>query len=259
MTTSPAPKTIANRIGKKLVKETKRLRSQMWTSDAHVVSHGGLLWLLNRKNRVDRKVICGGYEQEQVSYLFSRMAEGCDCFLDIGANFGLYSVQAAAKNLASAIHAFEPDPRNYAQLQANLYLNNFTTRIQAHPLVLSDSARQVEFEMYPTSSTGQSRVATGAGDAQAVPTTTLPARTLDSTLPMQGKRIFMKIDVEGHESEVLKGAENTLRDNRCFLQIEAWPGHDEALKSHMAAIGYRCVHIINQDHYFEGGSPAAPL
>lgn len=244
-------KLTPEKIAAKALKESRRLAAQLWRHDIDIADCNGLRWLLNRKNRVDRKVICGGYEREQFAYLAGKMKErGCDVFLDIGANFGLYAVQVAAAGLAEKVHAFEPDPRNHAQLQANTYLNGLAARISCHPVALSDRAGRVTFELYPQKSTGQSRVQMAPSQEAGVETISVAAARLDDILPLQGQRLFMKIDVEGHEKEMLQGAGNILRGNDCFLQIEAWPGKELALEEQMRGMGYRRLNVISQDHYY---------
>ena len=173
------------------------------------------------------------------------MQKGCDVFLDVGANIGTYSLQAAQLALADEIHAFEPDPRNYAQLQGNLYLNKFTNIIQAHNLALSNIGGLLKFELGTDDKPDLTKVATGHEA-----TIELMASPLDEVLSYRGKRIFLKIDTEGHEHAVLKGATQILKNNRCFLQVEAWPANAAAMTKHLEALGYACIHRIHDDYYF---------
>jgi len=235
-----------------LLKLTRRCAAALWRSDANVVRHKNLLWLLDRRNSVDRKIISGGYEDAQIAHLLSSMEGGCDVFVDVGANFGLYSLQIAASGRVRHLIALEPDPRNYAQLLANLYLNEMATKVQTHCLAASDREGMVAFEVYPASSTGQSRIITEA--ARSSRSIEVPTKPLDTLLPQAARRLFFKIDVEGHEIAVLRGSENLLRTNDCFLQIESWPENADALKSYMQSIGYRCIHTIKEDYYFDKAS-----
>ena len=224
----------------------KRWASLTWAHGYKIKKYQGLLFLLNWQNRVDRKVaLHGGHERDQTSFLLSKMAEGCDVFLDIGANFGLYALQAAKSGHASAIHAFEPDPRNYAQMQGNLYLNKMTGTIKTHQLAVSDKAGMLEFDLYPETSTGQTRVSQNGTKG-----TFLKAVTLDEMFDWQGKNIFIKIDIEGHEKAALKGAETLLRKNNCFLQVELFPENADSVKTALKALNYEQFHQIEYDCYF---------
>jgi FkbM family methyltransferase len=227
----------------------KRWAAITWTGGYKVKRYNGLLLLLNYKNLVDRKVgLHGGYELEQFSYFFSQLKqkEGSDIFLDVGANIGLYALHAAHLGVQE-IHAFEPDPRNYAQFMGNLYLNELTGAIQAHQYALSDKSGLLEFDLPPDTKTNLTKVATVATSS----TQKLPVKPLDAVLSCSGKTIFFKIDVEGHEHAVLKGATQLLRNNDCFLQVEAWPENVAAITKDLETLGYKQIHRIQNDYYFE--------
>ncbi|MDR5655108.1 FkbM family methyltransferase [Ruixingdingia sedimenti] len=229
-------------------KELKRFCNRIWPADVRIIRYRGLKWLLDRRNRVDRKIICGGYEEDQVDYLLAQAGPNLDYFLDIGANLGLYTLQVAAEQRARHVWAFEPDPRNYAQLLANLYLNGLTTRVQTYRCAASDAAGTAPFAIYPTGSTGQSRIAAGTeGIDKAIQ---VECTSIDTLLSCSGKTVAIKIDVEGHERAVLKGATALLQNNSCVLQIEAWPDRVAALIEMMASMGFVHIKTIHEDHYF---------
>lgn len=236
-------------LGTLITKELKRFCNRVWPTDVRILRYRGLKWLLDRRNRVDRKIICGGYEEEQVDYLLSQAGPDLDYFLDIGANLGLYTLQVAAGQLARHVWAFEPDPRNHAQLLANLYLNRLTTRVQTYRYAASDVAGTATFAIYPAASTGQSRIAASA--EEATETISVDCMPLDELLSCTGKSIAIKIDVEGHERAVLKGAAALLHSNNCTLQIEAWPDGAAALIEMMAGMGFEHIKTIHEDHYFK--------
>jgi len=231
----------------------KRWAGLTWTGGYKVKRYKGSFLLLNYKNSLDRKIgLHGGHEMEQFAYFFSNMRKGCDIFLDIGANIGTYTLQAARLGSVKEIHAFEPDPRNYAQLMGNLYLNKCTDVIQAHALALSDASGYLSFEMGADHKPDLTKVSTAKSGTKK-----LMASTLDEFLPhCSGEKIFLKIDTEGHEREVLKGAVQTLKNNACFLQVEAWPSNAVMVTKELEALRYRCVHRIHNDYYFSAMEPA---
>lgn len=239
-------------LGTLVSKELKRFCNRVWPTDVRIIRYRGLKWLLDRRNRVDRKIICGGYEEEQVDYLLSEAGPNLDYFLDIGANLGLYTLQVAAAQRARHVWAFEPDPRNHAQLLSNLYLNGLTTRVKTCRYAASDEAGTATFAIYPATSTGQSRIA--AGTEGATETIQIECMPLDMLLACSGKSIALKVDVEGHERAVLKGATALLQNNNCVLQIEAWPEGAAALIETMASMGFAHIKTIHEDHYFSNKS-----
>jgi FkbM family methyltransferase len=60
-----------------------------------------------------------------------------DIFVDIGANIGLYSIYAASMT-GARVYAFEPESQNYAELNKNIVMNGLSERITAYCLALSD-------------------------------------------------------------------------------------------------------------------------
>ena len=95
----------------------------------------GYRLLFDLDNVVDRYVLAfGSYHRAQQSMLFGAAQEttrpgGRRVFLDIGAHWGLYALCAHSAHLFDRVVAIEPDPRNLAQLQANLFLNDLTGAI----------------------------------------------------------------------------------------------------------------------------------
>ncbi len=73
---------------------------------------------------------------------------------------------------------------------------------------------------------------------------------LDDMLPIRGKTIAMKIDVEDHEGAVIGGMEALLRHNRCFIQVECFNYNMDAIEPRMTALGYRLLRSIDVDRYF---------
>ena len=120
-------------------------------------------------------------------------------FLDIGAHWGFYALLACRKGWFERIVAFEPDPANYAQLQANLFLNDAGAAIEALKLAASD--REATFGLQVDSrNRGGAQLVTPAA-------TPSPARRCGSTgvLDFAGKLLVVKIDVETHEEAALDG------------------------------------------------------
>jgi FkbM family methyltransferase len=233
---------------KRLLPGIKRLWAQLtWTGGFRVVRRGGVLLLLNHRNKVDRSVaLIGHFENAQLAHLRATVdRHGCDVFFDVGANFGLYTVHLGHHPRVGAVEAFEPDIRNYNQLCGNIFLNALSERVTAHRAAVSERAGTVQLQPADGSLTGLSRVAeAGPG------TVPVPSVALDGVVDRQGGTLVFKIDVEGHELAVLRGAVGLLKRNRCYLQVESFPENVEAVKDFFARNGYRHLRSIRSDHYF---------
>ena len=224
----------------------KRIGALTWPGSFKVVRSNGAVFLVSYRNYVDRQIAFrGDYEAAQHEFFLGKMRDcACDIFIDVGANIGLYTVLAALEAKPARIVAFEPDPRNYDQLRANLLLNRLTFGVETHKLAVSDRST-VDFRLGSETSTGESKVATGHPDSMS-----LPAVRLDDFLPVRGATLFIKIDIEGHEASALAGMEMLLRNNRCFLQIESFDANFPAVDAFLRGAGYDLRRQLDADRYF---------
>ena len=176
-------------------------------------------FLLRLDNYVDRQLMMhGAYERAQIYHLISEFeCYGGKLFFDIGANFGLYAIAVANRFAHARVHAFEPDWRDFNQIQGNCFLNGIgPDRVRVHAYGLSDREGSLPFQMMPATSTGQSRITYAEESANAM----IDVKRFDDQFAHERKVLFFKIDVEGHEPSVLNGMTRTLSTNQCFLQLE---------------------------------------
>lgn len=147
-------------------------------------------------------------------------------FIDVGANIGLYAVQIAVLNPRSKVVAFEPGNKNFQQLKANIALNNLQERAILEPKALSSENTKHTIVYCHEENNSYSANAVIVSDwqhsldewkASKECTETIDCVTFDSWFSersISGKIGFVKIDVEGHEHEVVRGMEQTLRTHR---------------------------------------------
>jgi FkbM family methyltransferase len=216
----------------------------------------GCRLLLDRSSLVDRCVIeTGAWEPTQLEYfqnLVRRHYDGVQdtVFLDIGAYWGLYSLQFAKAGLACEIVAFEADRHNFAQLQSNIFLNNEARRIKAYNKAITER-NQTMHAWESTSHPDGNRGGVGVVDLNlGFKTLEVEGVALDSFLDMRDRSLIIKIDVEGHEQHVLQGMEEILRNNRVLMQIEIYEQQQAVTFAILDRIGLRRLHQIEHDFYF---------
>ena len=133
-------------------------------------------------------------------------------FLDIGANLGLFSLIAARNPYCRKIYAFEPVPRTFRVLEANIRRNRAAI-VEARAVALVGLDDIDVFLSFSPRHSGMSRVV--AERPGAVRAQTVSAEALDSLVCAEG-RIVAKIDVEGAELQVIE----TLRRAALYNRID---------------------------------------
>lgn len=178
------------------------------------------------------------YELDLLEAIDQALPLNARCIVDVGANVGNHSLYFAAVMQAQVV-AVEPGAEALAFLRTNLADNDVLDRVQVHPLALSSRVGTAHLARGPNGNLGMSRLVecASSGLATAVATT-----TLDALIDAADLRAIsaIKIDVEGHEVEVLGGALDTLRRFQPLLIVEACdPPALQALESLLWPLGYR--------------------
>lgn len=154
----------------------------------------------------------------EMSFLAKFLRPG-DVFYDIGANAGGYAVYVAG--FGCRVIAFEPVPSAFERLRENAAAN--LSKCSIEPVNLALGSHPGRLVMTTDRGTGNHVVAGGeARDAVMVEATTVDEFARSSVSP-----VFLKIDVEGHELEVLSGASEILA-SPCLqgLLVETFRPHN---------------------------------
>jgi FkbM family methyltransferase len=154
---------------------------------------------------------------------------------DVGANVGDYSAMLLSHLPSATIYAFEPSPAVYRELVEHTARNGAGAQIRPQNFGFSDSERTVDFYSYTVEGEQQSllssidlRLPTQALDVRAHSSEQIRVRTIDEFCRAEGiARIdFLKLDVEGHEMSVLRGAQNMLEAGAItMIQFEFGPAN----------------------------------
>jgi FkbM family methyltransferase len=147
-------------------------------------------------------------------------------FIDVGANIGLVSLGVAqrlnSQQMVFEVHAFEPMPKTFAYLKENIGLNPaLAPHITTYNLGLSDKIGDATLFLFPSHS-GAASMAPNPGFSQEQ--VSIQLETLDNVLlskiPVQTSKVVLKVDVEGFELFVLKGATAFIKQHRPILYLE---------------------------------------
>jgi FkbM family methyltransferase len=202
---------------------------------------------------VDNAVIwTSEWEAAQLSYmskLTERIRKLNPIFADVGSYWGLYSLVAMQSGAFKKIYAFEADRHNFAQLQANLFLNNAAHEITAVNCAASDAPGSVKFFDSRTHPDGNRGGVGVVGDRPGFSTYSMEAVPLDDAIDVVGQTILMKIDVEGYEASVLRGMKRLISQNKIVMQVEVFDDLSEKVFAETSRLGLRKFHRIGDDHY----------
>lgn len=188
------------------------------------------LHLLAGDNRSSMILRSGGVSQQSVMKAWRTLVAAMQpgIILDIGANHGELSL-ALLPPETSEVMLFEPNPHLCEVLRHSIASHAAGGRYQLHQAALSSAVGQAVFHVDRKWS-GTSSLDFEAPDApykgkgeQEFERIDVAINTLDNVIadnPRLGQGIAIKIDVEGHEPKVLKGAERTLARSRFFVLLE---------------------------------------
>ncbi|MBJ06482.1 MAG: hypothetical protein CMO40_05090 [Verrucomicrobiaceae bacterium] len=170
----------------------------------------------------------GCHEQDVEEFITGFLQEG-DAVLDVGAQIGMFTA-IAAQLIGSdgPLYAFEPDEQNHNDLQSTC-IRNQLDNVTILKIGLSDTVGEATFQR-PDGAWGSFMNGSGGGSVTReffkncnIKTSTLETRTIDNVVRERGiQRLdLIKIDVDGPEVAILRGAIETLTNYKPAVVVEA--------------------------------------
>jgi FkbM family methyltransferase len=169
----------------------------------------GFLMAVDKNDLIQRHILYERLWESDLSILLAQELTEEDIFLDIGANVGYFTCFALAHQVKQVI-ACEPDPLNCEILTSNLNLNGFDyKKVILLEKGLGRSQGRLTFNRSHVANTGVS----GFNACNAVATFEVEVDTLDNLIDCGNipAPTVVKMDVEGWEEQVLRGAFNLLQ------------------------------------------------
>ncbi len=211
--------------------------------------------VLNLKNSIDREIYLKGYyEKEQIDFLKKvSKKENIEYFLDVGSYIGYYSL--CFMNIKN-IYAFEPNIKNFQQLEKNFKLNNINGFI--YNVACSNMSEEKKIWYTNKNKMGGSAIYKKNDpelkkyDKNKIIFENIQTKRLDEMVKIEGKNLIIKIDVERHELDVLKGScDNILNKNKVIMQIEVQNDLKNKVFSFLESNSFKKIHSIGHDFYFK--------
>ena len=173
-------------------------------------------------------------------------------FLDVGANIGIYSWRAINLTHQIEIWMFEPDEKN-AQLLSKTISRNGLSQVVLHEAAVSDISGTIPFLVDGVSGTTGSLGNDSSNTSSLHPaygmreTRDVSCVTLDSFADkLSGQKVLIKIDVEGAEDRVLRGARRLLNEIRPLILVECF---DLQKIAWLSEVNYLIQDLKEADNY----------
>ena len=175
------------------------------------------------RNSVLFKLVCvqGIYEDQYLRILLKLCQKPDSVFFDVGANIGLLSVPILATNPSAQVVSFEPSPNSLPYLLKTREESKFQNRWTIIQKALSDQAGEVDFSLTDPFTSGLEGMKS-TGRARTNRTMKVSSSTLDDEWRCLGKPnvSVIKIDTEGADLLVLRGARECICSTRCHILAE---------------------------------------
>jgi FkbM family methyltransferase len=202
----------------------------------------GYLW----SSACSYEYILGNYEDPETMKTFLSWLKPGSVFYDLGANVGYYALIANRLIDSGKIYSFEPSPaarelfEKHTMINKGLITNNNITLL---PFAISDAEKKIEFSNNTVQQEGNTYIKTSGVFTEAEETISVQCHSIDG-LMKQGysKPDMIKIDVEGAEFDVLKGAVETLKQYKPDILLAT---HD----CHLPGVKDRCLDLLRQLGY----------
>lgn len=179
--------------------------TKIWTKTSEVMTPLGFK-LVSGVHPAYKLMREGRFEVEETS-IINRLLDHIDIFIDVGANLGYYTCLASQHG--KYVIAFEPQQQNLKCLIRNLTVNGYQDQVEIFPLALSSKPGLLT--LYGASGPSASLIKGWAGYSSLY-NQQIPVSTLDNILGarFRDQQLFIKIDTEGAEYQVLEGGLETV-------------------------------------------------
>lgn len=206
------------------------LSQHLWFYGAFLVPMADTSFVMvNHNSKLETQLFWNGidgYEEKESLRLWAGLCAEAEVVFDIGANTGLFSLIAQTRNPKASVYAFEPIQRIAAKFQDNCLRNQYT--IQVHPIAVSNSdGKAVIYDLplqhhYVGSLEREETAHHFAGSESGLISREVQTITLATFIRQEriARVDLMKIDVEGHEMQVLEGMGGYLRGMQPTILIE---------------------------------------
>ena len=205
----------------------------------------GIIYLLDTRHLIDRNFYLRENYEDSLFNSARKLIiyNKIEFFLDIGSCWGIYSLRLS-KIKKLKILSFDPIPKNIKRLSEMLKINNIKN-IKLFNTALG--SRRDKIKLY--------------GDAEFTPNYSIYEKKkktmsiskidkLDNIVKIYKKKLYFKVDIEGHEYPFIIGAKKILSNNNIILQIELFENNKKKVFQYLKKNNFRLIYSYKSDHIF---------
>ena len=240
-----------------------RLLRMVGIRSNRLIDRGGIRYRVDLAEGIDLSLFLFGNFQKHVIHSGIFKLRNDAVAIDVGANFGVISLMLAKQLPLAKIYAFEPTDYAYEKLKINISINSgIRDRIEALQFFISDHEEgPKKLKVYSSwrvdkKEPGRHPVHCGSPKMASGATITIDRFVRDRGL---GRLDFIKIDTDGYELTVLRGAQKSIRRFRPVIVFEIstylLDENDEKFSDFLnilEPIGYKIFDSVSGNHIEEG-------
>jgi FkbM family methyltransferase len=182
-----------------------RTRYQPRRSVTRITTTAGDVFEADLSSTLEWQMWAFGHYEPHFAELFARLVRPGDRCVDVGANVGVHTVRLARLvGPAGEVVAIEPDPGVISRNRRNVELNGLSN-VRLHNAAASEAAGQMSLYRPSNADTNRARASLLNHSYLTGESITVPVVTVDDVVGA-GRVALIKIDVEGHEGAVVRGA-----------------------------------------------------
>lgn len=219
---------------------------------------GQLLYVSDSEYMSDYIRLWGEFERKTELFILSHLENGCQ-FLDVGANFGYFSIVASQRSFNCNVRAVEPNPVVAQALRESVRANGLSSKVEILEMALSDESGLLPLISHK-SNLGLSHLGAAGLGSKLVSeeATKVKVEVWDEWIKHNDcseTTTIIKMDIEGAELKALVGMKTWLLTHKPAIVVEAndgnlrrFGGTRKQLEALLFALGYK--HVLPADNNF---------
>jgi len=205
-----------------------------------------------KENSIHKQLALDGIRENQATRIMQKFISPNDVVLELGANIGYYVLIEAKIIKNGFIYAVEPSPENVNLLKKNVVLNNLRN-IEICDIAIADKTRRAE--LFLSKASNFHSLIKHKKSQHSQKSIMVRTETVDYFLKKRKQITFLRMDIEGYETEVIKSMEKTFlspKFRKIFVEIHPHNVSAKKMRSFLEKMkthGFKLEHAISHDNF----------